>query len=137
MRYILLLAIVFMSNVSVADQKVAEAIKQSILDNLKYVQEENSEKSMSTIHSQSPSYLPTKNIISQMFSNYQLSFELIDFKYIAYDGDLAYARVKQVTKKISGPAFQNNEVDMVQIFRRESGIWKLWSQANIEIKYID
>ncbi len=126
-----------MSNIAYANPKIADAIKQNILDNLKYVQAEDAEKSMSTMHSQSPSYLPTKDMMFRIFNDYNLSYEIIDFKYIAYDGDLAYARIKQVTKKISGPAFQNNELDAVQVFRQESGVWKLWSQANIDVKYID
>jgi len=137
MKFLLLLTILCMSNMVVANPGIAEALKQAVLDNLRYTQAEDSEKVMSTIHSQSPSYLPSKNMMLRLFDDYNLSFELLDFKYIAYDGDLAYARVKQVTRKISGPAFQNNEIDTVQIFRQESGVWKLWTQANIEIKYIE
>jgi len=137
MKFLLLLATLCISNIAIANPEIAEAIKQNVLNNLKYAQAEDSEKSMSTMHSQSPSYMPTKDMMSQIFGNYKLSYELLDFKYVAYDGDLAYVRIKQVTKKISGPAFQNNEIDAIQIFRQESGVWKLWTQANIEIKYID
>ncbi len=112
-------------------------IEKAINDNLTYLQEEDVEKSMSTIHSQSLSYLPTKNIISQLFGTYKLSYEIISYDFIASDSDLAYARVKQRTTKISGPAFKNNEIDMVQIFKQESGKWKLWSQANMSIDYIE
>jgi hypothetical protein len=137
MRSALILIMLFMSNTAIANPELAKTIKENVLHNLKYMQEEDSSKAMSTIHSQSPSYLSTKNILSQIFSNYKLSYKLVSFKFIAHHDDLVYARVKQATKKISGPVFQNNIIDMVQVFKQESGIWKLWAQANIGIKYIE
>ena len=41
------------------------------------------------------------------------------------------------TEKISGPAFRNNEIDMIQIFKKENGKWKFWSQAILYIRYLD
>ncbi|HHI93227.1 MAG TPA: hypothetical protein ENK04_06895 [Gammaproteobacteria bacterium] len=137
MKFILVLVVSLMPNAVVANSEITDVLKNNILNNLKYIQEEDADRSMSTMHSQSPAYLPTKNMLPQIFGSYKLSYELLSFKFIAYDGDLAYARVKQSTKKISGPAFRNNEIDMVQLFRKESGVWKLWAQVNIDIEYIN
>lgn len=137
MRSALILIMLFTSNIAVANSELAKTIKENVLYNLKYMQKEKPNKAISTIHSQSPSYLSTKNILSQIFGNYKLNYELVSFEFIAHHEELVYARIKQATTKISGPAFQNNIIDTVQIFKQESGIWKLWAQANIGIKYIE
>ena len=136
MKIVFILTSLLVSNLVLADDEISASIKTNVLDNLHYFQAEDIEKSMSTMHSQSPSFLPTKNVMVQLFDNYKLSYELLAFKYIGYDGDLAYVRVKQRTKKISGPAFKDNEVDMVQLFRQENGVWKLWAQATVEVVFI-
>jgi len=62
---------------------------------------------------------------------------LISYEYIGLSGEYAIARIKFKTTKISGPAFKNNSVDMIQVFKQENGTWKLWSQANLEIQFTD
>lgn len=131
-----IICLLLFSNMAIANSLIENKIKEIIEINLQYTQDENIEKTMSTMHSQSPSYLPTKNVLPEVFKNYDLRYKLISYKFIAYDGDLAYVRIKQTTKKISGPAFNNNELDAVQTFRQEAGQWKLWAQMNIDIKYI-
>ncbi len=135
-RILIASAVLFSSTLSAATP-VADALEKLVESNLKYSQQEDIDKVMATMHSQSPSYLPTKNAMASIFPNYEISYELLSFRFIAYDGDLAYARIKQRTRKISGPAFNDNEIDMVQAYRKEAGEWKIWSQMNIDIKYID
>ena len=118
-----------------ANQALSTEIEEAINNNLIYIQAEDTEGTMSTIHSQSAVYLPTKNSLPQIFGNYQLSYTILSYKLVGYDGELAYARIKQRTKKISGPAFQNNDLDMLQIFKQEAGVWKLWGQANMSVEY--
>lgn len=47
------------------------------------------------------------------------------------------ARVKLATKKVTGPDFQDNELDLIQVFRKEDGEWKFWSQTILEVRPID
>jgi len=120
-----------------AAPEAKEEIEKAVKANMSYLEQEDPDGPMSTIHTQSLSYKPTKNALAQLFGAYKLSYKLISYEFIVVDRGLAYVRVKQRTKKISGPAFNNNEVDMVQIFKQEDGVWKLWSQANLTISYIN
>jgi hypothetical protein len=117
------------------EEDVSVAIKLVIMENLKATQAEDMDRMMKTIHTQSPSYLQTKQQIAPIFDNFDLSYRLLSYSYIGLDGEYAVARVKQATKKVSGPAFQNNELDLMQVFRKENGKWKFWAQAILEMKY--
>ncbi|MFH1868474.1 MAG: hypothetical protein ABH843_05840 [Candidatus Omnitrophota bacterium] len=115
---------------------ISAAIKKVVLDNLGTIGKENMSAMMATIHTQSPGYLITKQQTQEIFDTFDISYELKYYQYIGQDGGYAVARVIQVTKKISGPAFQNNELDMIQVFKQEDGVWKYWSQAILDAKYL-
>ena len=137
MKLILILFSLMVSNLAFANPDIAKAIEKSVRDNARFLQEENTEAAMSTIHSLSASYLPTQNVLPQLFDNYDLSYEIESITFIGYDGELAYARIKQLTRKISGAVFQDNKLDMLQVFKLEAGVWKVWSQANMSIEYLN
>lgn len=114
----------------------ASDLKNAVLDNFKHTKNENFDAVMGDIHTQSPAYLQTQQILQQLFPAYDLQYELVSYKFIGEDNEYAYAKVKQKTQKISGPAFQNNEIEMLMVFKQEDGVWKIWTQANLSISYI-
>lgn len=120
-----------------AEEHFAKQIKQTVIDNLTALKNEDMTRMMDTIHTQSLSYLTTKQQMAPLMENYELGYELLSFNFIGLSGDYAIGRTKQRTVKISGPAFRNNEIDMIQIFKKENGKWKFWSQAILYIRYID
>jgi hypothetical protein len=75
--------------------------------------------------------------LTPLFDNYDSKYKILSFKYIGRDNQCAVARVKQSTMKLSGPAFRNNVLDMVQVFRQEKGQWKFWNQVLLEVTYIN
>ena len=116
---------------------IAEQLKILVLKNLKYSQGENMEKMMGTIHKKSPFYDTTRTQVKAVFSIYDLKYTLLAFKYIALDGEFAFARLKQRSDKVSGPAFRNNETEILQVYRKEKEQWKIWSQAILKIKFLN
>jgi len=120
-----------------ASAEITKALEKVIQENAKQMKAENIEGTMATIHSQSTLYASSKNFIARLFDIYELDYEIKSIKFIAHDEELAYVRVKQITKKVSGPAFKNNELDMLQIFKQENGEWKIWSQANMSVVFLD
>ncbi|CCK76336.1 MAG: hypothetical protein KBT75_04240 [Oleispira antarctica] len=130
---IALLSLLLLSIASNAD--TASDIKQVVLDNLKYIQAEDIENSMATMHSQSPSYMATEEMLQQLLPIYDLKYEILKYSYIGEDDEYAYAKVLQKTSKISGPAFQTNKLEALQVFKKENGVWKLWTQANLSILF--
>jgi len=114
---------------------VASDVERAILDNLKNVQSENMEGTLATMHSQSPSYLPTQQMLQKIFPAYDLKYELVKYQFVGSDDEYAYAKVLQKTTKVNGAAFQDNEVEALQVFKKENNQWKLWAQANLSINF--
>ena len=115
---------------------VSKAIKEVVIKNMEAFEKEDVDTAMDTMHSQGPSYLMTRQQMQTAFEHYDLIYRLTYFKYIGQDGGYAAARVKQITEKVSGPMFQDNEVDMIQIFKKENGVWKYWTQSVLDVKYM-
>ncbi len=132
----LLISFVFLSIFSSAYADTASDIEKIILENLTHTQNEDESAVIGDMHTQSPAYLATQQMLPQLFSNYDLGYELLNYNFIAEDDEYAYVRVKQRTVKISGPAFQDNELEMLTVFKQENGLWKLWTQANLSVLYL-
>ncbi|WP_068544335.1 hypothetical protein [Thalassotalea crassostreae] len=118
-----------------AQANTESEIKSVVEENFRATQAEDLNATLKTIHSQSASFAPSQNALNQIFSTYDLKYSLLEFKFIAEEGGYAYARVKQLTEKITGPAFSNNELESLQIFKKENGSWKLWTQANLAVNF--
>ena len=118
-------------------ESTAGELRNLIIQNLNACQDEKLDAEMSTMHSQSPAYLMTKQQTPLLFENYDLNYELTGFSFIGQDEDYAVARIKQKTTKIAGPAFQNNEIDTIAVFRKENGQWKFWNQVLLNKKYLN
>jgi hypothetical protein len=129
--------LLFSVTVHAAENDIQNAINSVVIRNVQAVQAENLDAVMKTIHTQSPGYLTTKQQLQPLFENYDLKYEILSFTYIGRDNQYAVARVKQSTQKLSGPAFRNNVLDMIQVFRQEKGQWKFWNQVLLEVTYIN
>ncbi len=120
-----------------ATPDIAGQVKATVIKNMETTQAENTAMMMSTIHTQSPYYLMTKQQMEPLFESYDLKYELISYEFIGVSGEYALARVIFRTSKVSGPAFKDNELDVIQIFKQEDGVWKFWSQASLNLKFIE
>lgn len=128
--------IILMSVCSMSVADTSSDVKKAIMANFKHTQAEDVAAVMGDMHSQSPAYLPTKQMLQQLFPAYDLAYELVDYRFVGEDGEYAYAKIRQRTTKISGPAFQNNELEVLMVFKQENGVWKLWTQANLAVTYL-
>ena len=89
---------------------------------------------MKTIHPESPAYMQIKMQMEQMMPAFDMNVELVDFKFVAMDGDYAIARVKMKMEKVSGPMFQDHVSDQFFVFRQAQGQWKLWEAAMLNVE---
>jgi len=119
-----------------AGESISKSVRAVVTKNLWATQAEDMEATMSTIHTQSPAYLMSKQQMPLLFENFDLHYQLLSYKFIGFDKPYAIARVSQRTTKKSGSAFKNNVIDMIQIFRKEGGLWKYWSQTILDVQYI-
>jgi hypothetical protein len=115
-----------------------EAVLKSIVEtNFSATEMEDIDTIKKTMHTQSPAYVPTIQTIQQMFDHYDFKVSIVSFRYIGTDEPYAIARVEQKTEKVKGPAFTNNIIDSIFIFRKENGSWKLWQQSILETRFIE
>ncbi len=119
------------------ESKTAVELKALILQNLAACESEDLAAEMETVHTQSPGYLLTKQQASMLFENFDFKYDLTHFKFIGEDEEYAVARIRQKTTKKAGPAFKNNETDLMAVFRREAGVWKFWNQVVLETRFLD
>lgn len=137
-RYSVLLFIALFSGPSYADDgNISGELKALVAENMVATQAENMQNMMATIHSQAPAYGVTMQQMQPIFQTYDLHYETLSFNYIGKDQDYAVARVKQRTRKVSGPDFKDNEIDMIQIYRQDQGKWKIWSQAILNVNFLE
>ena len=116
---------------------VESQLKEVMLDNIKSTEAEDIEGTMKTVHSKSPLYQATRKQLSQLFGKHLgMKYELVSLKYLATDGDYAFARVHQRTTKEPATNFKNNETDILVAFRKESGGWKFWNQVVLDIQFL-
>lgn len=111
----------------------AEEIELVVRDNLRAMATEDVEAVLATVHPESLTYAQTEQVLQTMFERYDLEYTLIAYRYISEDGGYAMARVVQRTQKIEGPEFRDNDIDLIQIFKKDGTEWKLWSQAILNI----
>ena len=115
MKIILALIIIF-PIILFSDEDTESLVESTILLNFKFTQEENVEGVMKTIHSKSLSYISTKNLLPQIFDKYNLSYEITSNTFIGLHDELAFSRVKFLTRKISGSSFSK------QSYRHDNGL---------------
>ena len=119
------------------DKNVAAELEAVVMENLKATEAEDMDTMLETLHTQSPSYAQTEKLSTLMFENYDVKQEQLQFQYVGMDGEYAVARLKFSTKKVAGGDFKDNILDTFHVFRKENGKWKIWSQAVLEIDYIN
>jgi hypothetical protein len=115
----------------------AEAIKSVAERTVAALQAEDLDAAISTIHSHSPTVLLSKKSLPDLFENFDINTELLSFAYIGQNEDYAVARTKTRYTKVSGPFFQNQEVDTITVYRQEDGKWKVWNQIHLNTKYLN
>ena len=112
-------------NETKAEQAELEAVIQH---NLKAMNDEDLEAYMSDIYIGADPTLvtSTRALMEAAFEEFDLSNKIISFKVISCDGDNAVVEVVQETKKIKGPAFQDNRTTVEHTMKKTADGWKLF-----------
>ena len=118
-----------------ANAGVENEIKAVVIENIKATQAEDVTATLKTVHTMSPVYSGTKKMLDQIFPVYDLKYTLLEYKFVGEENGYAYIRIKQLTEKINGPEFRTNELEALQVFKQENGVWKIWTQATLGVKF--
>lgn len=107
-----------------SDKELTQVLKDSATS----FEEQDIEKYMSLIHTESTNYDTTKEFLEQLFPTYKFDIELKDMKVVKKNKEEAHISYTQITKKIEGGEFKNNQIKGIQILKPENGKWKLYDQ---------
>ncbi len=134
-RMALMLALVVFSGVSYA-ASIADEVRDVVEENIAATQSEDMARMMKTIHSSSPSYQATLQQVPPLFQQYDLEYELKGYDFVGVTGEFAVVKVRQATRKVAGAAaFNDNELELLQAFKKENGAWKFWSQTILTMQF--
>lgn len=102
-------------------------IENVINENIKALQSEDVNAYMKTIDKNSVDYDQTKKAVQELFSSYDLNYQINKIEVASVNDDEAKVKVTQVTKKVKGAEFTNNKSVIVHILKKVDGIWKISS----------
>ncbi len=119
------------------ESKEEGIIKSVINTNIESAENENIEEYMETIHPDSPAYEETRQTMEYLFDTYDLSYDLKDIDVIEITDQMVKVRIVQITKKVSGPEFEDNELTAVHTLKKYNDGWRFWSTDIEKIEYLD
>ncbi|WP_028303820.1 hypothetical protein [Oceanospirillum maris] len=135
LRVVCVLVFTLCSSIGYADS-IADDVRDVVEENIAAIQNENMARMMKTVHSSSPSYQATMQQVPSLFQQYDLEYELTGYDFVGVTGEFAVAKVRQITRKVGGSAaFNDNELELLQAFRKEDGQWKFWSQSVLNMNF--
>lgn len=105
--------------------------------NAEYMDKEDLDGSLSTIHPESPAYESSKQMTSKLFEVYDLDYKLEKVELVEENKNEARVKFVQLTTKKSGPEFRNNRFTGVHILRKYNGNWKIYSTESVNVDYVD
>jgi hypothetical protein len=114
-------------------QPSAAELRALVDENLAATAASDLPRLLGTIHSESDSRLVIGDALASLAA-YKLNYGASRVELLTMADDYALVRVVQETRRVSGPAFIDNEVDGIWAVRKEAGAWKYWSQMVLSIK---
>ncbi len=138
-----LFTLVILSGYAVAGDEKREltdderAILDVIVANRDAAEEEDLEGYMATIHEDSPLYETTESTMEQIFDIYDLYYDIPRVEFVEVGEAEASVRVTQITGRISGPDFNDNETTAVHTLYMTDDGWMIYGSEIEEIEFLD
>lgn len=111
---------------------------ESVIEaNAKYMNAENFDESMNTIHKDSPAYPATESMLKQLFDRYDLNYKVISMKVVQETEEDAKIEFVQITTKISGPEFKNNKATGIHSLKKDGDSWKIYSTEMTDVQFLN
>lgn len=108
---------------------------ESVIEaNAKYMNEEKFDEVLNTIHKDSPSYPASEIMIKQLFDRYDLNYKVVSMKVIEDNNTEAKIEFVQITTKINGPEFKDNQVTGIHTLKKEGDSWKIFSTQMTDVQ---
>jgi hypothetical protein len=115
----------------------AEEITNVIYENIRASNNENLAAYMATIHTNSPYYDTTEEMLQTVFGDYDLSYFVSYVEVIELSNREAVVSFVLTTRRIRGGPFSDNRVTGEWTLRPEDGVWKIYDQKVSDVEYLD
>jgi hypothetical protein len=112
-------------------------VVQVVFENIIAANREHLGAYMATIHPDSPRYRTEQAMIQSAFSLYDLSYEIFIPEMLEQGESEAVISFVLTTRKVQGPAFQDNTVTGEMTLRKHEGEWKIFDQRKDDLQYLN
>ena len=137
MKKLLVLVTLLLITYNCSSEKKYETPESLIKANAAYMNEENLEGVMTTVHPKSPSYPATESMAKQIFERYDLNYKIENIKVLVQNDKEAKVEFTQVTTKIKGTDFKNNKATGIHTLRKDGGSWKVYSTEMTNVEFLN
>lgn len=114
-----------------------EDVRIVIYENMDAANKEDIDRYMDTIHPRAAGRSLTKNAMQDLFVKYDLYYNVTNLDILEIGAKEARVAFVLTTRKVNGPAFQDNLITGVMILRFQDGSWKIYDQELNEVTYLD
>ena len=134
---LLITFITFFLVIACSENKEYKTPESVINANIDFMNLEDLEGAMSTIHPDSPLFENTKNVMKQLFAMYDLIYKIEKLEVVKNDNNEAEVNFVQLTTKISGPEFRNNRISGKHILKKYKDSWKIFATQTTNVEYLN
>ncbi|GMU95566.1 hypothetical protein [Ignavibacterium album] len=135
-NFVLTLVIVVFTFLACSGDNNYPTPEYAIEANANFMNEENFDGVMSTIHPESPSYKMTETLVKKIFDTYDLNYKIEKISLVEQKDKEAKVEFIQVTTKIKGPDFKNNRTYGVHTLKLDGDSWKIFSTEVTDLKFL-
>jgi large-conductance mechanosensitive channel len=114
-------------------------INDLIQRNKEVLENEDLGKYMSMVYKgdDSPLYDQTESMLDQLFTLYDLSYDISDIEFLSVSDRLVKVRLTQTSTLIAGENYRDNESVLIHTFKPQDGKWKFFKSEIESIDYFD
>ncbi|WP_245762696.1 DUF2628 domain-containing protein [Psychrobacillus psychrotolerans] len=120
------------------DSNIESEIIQVLEGNILALENENMDEYMSKVytHAEQTTFAEIKKMLSDIFEDFDLAYELRDFEFLSISEQEVKVRVTQITTLVEGENFRDNESIFIHTLKPQKEEWKFFDSEVESIKYL-
>ena len=120
------------------DSNIESEIIKVLEGNILALENENMDEYMSKVytHAEQTTFAEIKKMLSDLFENFDLAYELRDFEFLSISEQEVKVRVTQITTLVEGENFRDNESIFIHTLKPQKEEWKFFDSEVESIKYL-
>lgn len=120
------------------DSNIESEIIKVLEGNIKALENENMDEYMSKVytHAEQTTFAEIKKMLSDIFEDFDLAYELRDFEFLSISEQEVKVRVTQITTLVEGENFRDNESIFIHTLKPQKEEWKFFDSEVESIKYL-